>query len=209
MSSDDFRLLVGLGNPGSKYRLTRHNVGFMALEKLAEKESAKFKLNKKLFGEVAEFGIGDDRKRLLMPDTFMNQSGRSVQAAMNWFNIEISQVLIISDDIDLPLGKLRIRRQGSSGGHNGLKSIINCLGTSAFYRLKIGIGNYHSTTQKNQSNTISYVLGDFDQKEKLIIENVLNEALAGLSLIKNSGIEKAVTYLNSIKPEPYEKKLDA
>ena len=103
MSYTKFQLLVGLGNPGSSYNNTRHNVGFMALEKLAKINSTSFTINKKIFGNIADIGNGANKKRLLMPNTFMNDSGRSIRAAMNWFNIEPSQILILVDDIDLPL----------------------------------------------------------------------------------------------------------
>ncbi len=128
MSSGDFQLLVGLGNPGSKYESTRHNIGFMALQRLAFQASASFRLNNKLFGQLADIRNGLKKRRLLMPNTYMNESGRSINAAMQWFDLNINQILIIVDDMDLPLGKLRFREEGSSGGHNGLKSIISELG---------------------------------------------------------------------------------
>ncbi len=198
-SSGDLRLLVGLGNPGSKYSSTRHNVGFMVLEKLAAKESASFSTNKKLFGQLAEIGFGDQKRRLLMPDTFMNESGRSVKAAMNWFDLELDQILVVVDDIDLPLGKLRVRSQGGAGGHNGLKSIINNLGTQNFSRLRIGIGQPLIASEGKQVRTISHVLGSFNSQEKVIMENVFNKVVLGLNLIQEVGLEKAANHLNSMK----------
>ncbi len=196
MTKDDFKLLVGLGNPGSSYTKTRHNVGFMALEKLASRNSSPFKLNKKLFGHIAEIGIGETKKRLLMPSTYMNESGRSLNAAMNWFNLKSNQILIIVDDIDLPVGKIRIRTKGSSGGHNGLKSIINTLGTENFCRLKIGIGHPLPFSKNRKDKTISHVLGSFNSNEKATIEKILEEVITGLDLIQNSGLAIGMNHLN-------------
>ncbi len=202
--SSDLRLLVGLGNPGSKYGITRHNVGFMALERLANKESVAFSASKKLQAQVAEVGVGLTKKRLLMPNTYMNESGRSVKAAMDWFGLKNDQVLIIADDIDLPIGKIRFRFQGSSGGHNGIKSIINHLGNERFCRIKIGIGNPIQNKINRRSNTISHVLGAFNIKEKAIIETTLDKVLIGLEIIEKEGLERASNYINSIKPELHE-----
>ena len=138
MESGGLRLVVGLGNPGQRYAGTRHNVGFMALELLASKESVRFKATAKLQGELAEVGFGSSRMRLLMPQTYMNESGRSIRAAMDWFDLSADQVLVLVDDMDLPLGRLRLRAKGSAGGHNGLKSTIQHLGTQDFARLPGG-----------------------------------------------------------------------
>ena len=199
MAKDDFKLLVGLGNPGSKYTNTRHNVGFMALERLASKNYAPFKLNKKIFGHIAEIGIGETKKRLLMPSTYMNESGLSIHAAMNWFDIKSNQILIVVDDIDLPIGKIRIRTQGSSGGHNGLKSIINSLGTENFCRLKIGIGHPLPFSKTRKEKTVSHVLGSFNSNEKATIEKILDEVIKGLDLIENYGLAIGMNHLNGFK----------
>jgi len=200
MSKGNFKLLVGLGNPGSCYSSSRHNVGFMALQRLAEQESASFSLNKKLFGQIAEIGIGLEKRRLLMPNTFMNDSGRSVQAAMQWFDLKIDQLIVIVDDMDLPLGKLRVRSEGGAGGHNGLKSIINCLGTKSFSRLRVGIGHPIGTSVESRSSTVSHVLGTFNAKEKVIIDDILKEVVLGLNLIPTVGLEKTANRINSFKP---------
>ena len=125
---DQLRLVVGLGNPGSKYLGTRHNIGFMALERLASRDGLSFRQQAKLHGLAAEQGLGQDRLRLLMPQTFMNDSGRSIRAALDWFGFSPGQLLILVDDMDIPLGRLRLRAQGSAGGHNGLRSTIQHLG---------------------------------------------------------------------------------
>ncbi len=201
MRSSDFRLLVGLGNPGSQYIKTRHNIGFMALQRIAEEESASFSTNKSLYGQITSIGIGEQKKRLLMPNTFMNESGRSVSAAIQWFDLEINQLLVIVDDMDLPLGKIRIRESGSSGGHNGLKSIINHLGSENFCRLRIGIGSPSLVHSERKQKTIPHVLGEFKKNESQIVECVLDNVLKGLELINNFGLNRGSTYINSYKPD--------
>ncbi|WP_269622325.1 aminoacyl-tRNA hydrolase [Prochlorococcus marinus] len=197
MSRGCFRLLAGLGNPGTKYLQTRHNIGYMALEKLAKRESASFKLNKKLLGHLAEIDSSSKKKVLLLPNTFMNESGRSINAAIKWFDLEIHQILILVDDMDLPLGKLRLREEGGSGGHNGLKSIIQHLGSEDFCRLKIGIGAPSLIMQERKAKTTRHVLGRFDKQEEVIVEKVLNKVVEGLDTIKKYGLERGTTFINS------------
>jgi PTH1 family peptidyl-tRNA hydrolase len=124
VTAHQLSLVVGLGNPGSKYDGTRHNIGFMALERLAKKEGFSFRQQAKLHGLAADTGFGDQRLRLLMPQTFMNDSGRSVRAALDWYGFQPEDIVVLVDDMDLPLGRLRLRAQGSAGGHNGLRSTI-------------------------------------------------------------------------------------
>ncbi len=200
MNNYKFKLLAGLGNPGSSYRKTRHNVGFMTLERLATKYSTEFKTNKKIFAQVADIGSGVTKQKLLMPNTFMNESGKSIRSAMEWFNCKSNQILIIVDDIDLPLGKLRVRTQGSSGGHNGLKSIIHHIGTQDFCRLKIGIGHPCTINEDRKRTTVSHVLGKFNSSEEQIIDEVIEEVLKGIELIKNHGLQIGINQLNSFKP---------
>ena len=201
MRPGDFRLLVGLGNPGSKYTGTRHNIGSLALEKLAKKECIHFRENKKLYGHIAELGFGDTSVRFLLPNTYMNESGRSIRAALNWFDISVDQLLVLVDDMDIPLGRLRLRRQGSAGGHNGLKSIINHLGTQHFCRLRIGIGSPTDIAEERKIMTVKHVLGKFNSKETSIVDNVLDEVLEGLDLIQELGIESASNRINTYKPK--------
>ena len=118
----DLKLVVGLGNPGAKYAGTRHNIGFMALELLGERSGFSFRQQAKLHGLAADIGVGEQRLRLLMPQTYMNDRGRAIRAALDWFGLEPHQLLVLVDDMDLPLGRLRLRAQGSAGGHNGLRS---------------------------------------------------------------------------------------
>ena len=200
MIPGDFRLFVGLGNPGSKYAATRHNIGFLALEKLAAREHVKFRQTKKLHGYLAEIEIGGKYTRILMPNTYMNDSGRAIRAALDWFDLEVDQLLVLADDMDLPLGRIRLRAKGSSGGHNGIRSIIQHLGTQNFCRIKIGIGAPASIAENRKILTVPHVLGAFTSKEVQIVDDVLNEVIAGLDLIQNLGVERAGNHLNSYKP---------
>jgi len=201
MSSDDLKLLVGLGNPGMEYNKTRHNVGFMVIEEIAKQNNCIFRDNKKLYGRTCEYGIGVDKKRLLMPNTYMNESGKSVRSAKDWFNFENHQLIVLVDDMDLPLGKIRVRSKGSSGGHNGLKSIISHLGTSEFKRLKIGIGPPSEYQTEKKSKTISHVLGSFSKEEFIVLNFIIQEIISCIELMTSKNWEKITTRLNSYRPE--------
>ena len=199
MLSDELKLLVGLGNPGADYNQTRHNVGFMVLQEIARKNNCSFRESKKVFGMTCEYGIGIKKTRLLMPNTYMNESGKSVRSARDWFNFENHQLIVLVDDMDLPLGKIRVRSKGSSGGHNGLKSIINHLGTSEFKRLKIGIGPPSDDQIERKSKTISHVLGRFSKEEFIILNFIIEEIISCIESITSNNWEKITTRLNSYK----------
>lgn len=189
-------LVVGLGNPGEKYAGTRHNVGFMALEQLAKRQNSSFKQQSKLHALAAEVGQGAERLRLLMPQTYMNDSGRSIRAALDWFGLEPNQMLILVDDMDLPLGRLRLRLSGGAGGHNGLRSTIAHLGGQEFPRLRIGIGAPALNPVERKQRTVGHVLGRFAVAEQPVLEEVIDEVLAGLDLIQRLGFERAGNRLN-------------
>ena len=201
MLSDELKLLVGLGNPGTEYEKTRHNVGFMVLEEIARKNNCSFRESKKLFGRTCEYGSGIEKTRLLMPNTYMNESGKSVRLAKDWFNFQNNQLIVLVDDMDLPLGKIRVRSKGSSGGHNGLKSIINHLGTAEFKRLKIGIGAPSNDRQERKSKTVSHVLGRFSEEEFIILNFIIQEIISCIESITSNNWEKISTRLNSYKPD--------
>ena len=203
MLSGDLKLLVGLGNPGADYHKTRHNVGFMVLEEIAKKNNCTFRENKKLYGKTCEIGSGIKKTRLLMPNTYMNESGRSVRSAKDWFNFESHQLIVLVDDMDLPLGKIRVRSKGSSGGHNGLKSIINHLGTNEFKRLKIGIGSPSEIQKERKSKTVSHVLGRFSEEEFIMLNFIIKEIISCFEAITSNNWEKITTRLNSYKPGNY------
>lgn len=163
-------MIVGLGNPGKEYENTRHNVGFMAIDKIALKNHVTLN-SKKGNGIYTIFEKEDEKILLLKPLTYMNLSGEAVKALMQYYKIAVSDILIISDDLDMPTGKIKLKYKGSSGGHNGLKNIEQHLKTQEYKRLKIGISN-----NKNY-DTKDYVLGRFSIEEKEKIDSVLNTVI--------------------------------
>jgi peptidyl-tRNA hydrolase, PTH1 family len=193
------QLVVGLGNPGPKYLDTRHNVGFMALERLAAELGTGFRQQARLHDLLADAGQGSSRLRLLMPQTFMNDSGRSIRAALDWFGLQPSDLLVIVDDMDLPLGRLRLRASGGAGGHNGLRSAISHLGTQDFPRLRIGIGAPAEDPLERKARTIGHVLGRFSPAERPLLNDVLVEVEAGIGLIQRLGLERAGNRLNGFR----------
>lgn len=195
----DLQLLVGLGNPGDRYTDTRHNVGFLALDRLAERDHGAFRQQGRLHGLLADVGSGPQRLRLLKPQTYMNDSGRSIRAALDWFNLTPEQILVVVDDMDLPLGRLRLRASGSAGGHNGLRSSIAHLGSEAFARLRIGIGAPAGDPSQRRERTVSHVLGRFSAEERPILDQVLDEVVAGVDLIRRVGVERAGNRLNGFR----------
>ncbi len=202
IKSGDLRLVVGLGNPGEKYASTRHNVGFMALELLTTREGGRFKAMSRLQGDLADVGSGSARLRLLMPQTYMNESGRSIRAALDWFDLEIDQLIVLVDDMDLPLGRLRLRARGGAGGHNGLKSTIQHLGTQDFARLRIGIGAPGRNPEERRARTVSHVLGQFNRAEEPLLQEVLREVLRGLDHIQRQGLDRAGNAINGVNLAP-------
>jgi PTH1 family peptidyl-tRNA hydrolase len=172
----------------------------MALERLAAERGGSFRPNARLQGLFADVGQGSSRLRLLMPQTFMNESGRSIRAALDWFSLQPSQLLVLVDDMDLPLGRLRLRAAGSAGGHNGLRSTISHLGTQDFPRLRIGIGAPASDPAERRARTIGHVLGRFAAAEQPLLQEVLAEVEAGIGLIQRLGLERAGNRLNGYRP---------
>jgi len=189
--------LIGLGNPGKKYSNSRHNIGFLLLENLSKKYNTNFLLKTKLKSFCAEFKTDDSTYRLFLPNTFMNNSGEAVQAILDWYKINLDQIFVIVDDKDLPLGKIRFRRKGSSGGHNGLKSIIEKLHTNNFNRIRIGIGSPPLTKETNNFNTISHVLGNISIKEKSILDKVFIRVIEALEELNTKKEDYIINKLNS------------
>jgi PTH1 family peptidyl-tRNA hydrolase len=187
------QLIVGLGNPGTKYAQTRHNVGFNLLDSLAKRWQISFSDRKQFQGIYGE-GIGrnNTKIRLLKPQTFMNLSGQSVRATIDWFKLSPESVLVVYDDLDLPLGKIRLRLSGSAGGHNGMKSIISHLGTQKFPRVRMGIGK-----NAGEQDTISHVLGKFSETEKPVINEVIYLVNDAIEVSLKQGIEQAMNLYNS------------
>ena len=135
------KYIVGLGNPGINYLKSRHNIGFSLVETFSKKYNSSFILKNKLKSHFSELEVNNFTYRLFLPNTFMNNSGDAVKAIIDWYKIDLNQLYIVVDDIDIPLGKIRFRKKGSSGGHNGLNSIIEKLNTQNFNRIRIGIGS--------------------------------------------------------------------
>jgi len=189
--------LIGLGNPGKKYSKSRHNIGFLVLENLSRKYNSNFLLKDKLKSSCSEFKINNSTYRLFLPNTFMNNSGDAVRAIVDWYKINLDQIFIIVDDKDLPLGKIRFRKKGSSGGHNGLKSIIEKLQTHEFNRIRIGIGSPPSNKEIKNFNTISHVLGNISLEEKLILDKVYKRVIESLEQITIKKEEHIINELNS------------
>tara|TARA_B100000941_G_scaffold107709_1_gene75392 strand:- start:345 stop:947 length:603 start_codon:yes stop_codon:yes gene_type:complete len=189
--------LIGLGNPGKKYSKNRHNIGFLLLENLSKKYNSNFFLKEKLKSFYSEFKINNSIYRLFLPNTFMNNSGDAVRAILDWYKINLDQIFIIVDDKDLPLGKIRFRKKGSSGGHNGLKSIIDKLQTKDFNRIRIGIGSPPAIKGINNFNTISHVLGNISQEEKSILDKVYEKVIESIEQLDIKREELIINELNS------------
>jgi len=197
--AEGLKMIVGLGNPGSKYSGTRHNIGFMALERMASSAGFTFRQQTKLHGLAAETGVGDQRLRLLMPQTYMNDSGRSIRAALDWYGFAPEQLLVLVDDMDIPLGRLRLRAQGGAGGHNGLRSTIQHLGSQVFPRLRIGIGAPAENPEERRAKTVSHVLGSFSQSEQTSVDAVLDGVLEAVVRIQRLGLDRAGNWINGFR----------
>lgn len=169
------KLVVGLGNPGRKYKDTKHNIGFMCLDHYANIQKVKFKKDNKFSGEWLKLG----NMILLKPHTFMNLSGQSIRQTMDYYNIDLEDVLIIYDDLALPLGKLRLREQGSPGGHNGIKSVVQHIGTQEFKRVRIGIDSNPLIETKD------YVLGKFSKEDKKELQSSIEQTTNLIDDFKN------------------------
>ena len=184
-------LVVGLGNPGARFESTRHNMGFLALDRLAEREKLRFnKLRFKAW--TAEWKLGEDKVLVMKPQTYMNLSGESVGAAARFYKIPADHILEVSDDISLPVGKLRLRSAGSAGGHNGLKNIIQHLGTDRFPRIKVGVGS----PQQAGYDVVDWVIGmpmGEDQKDRL---DALARAAQAIPAVITQGMDRAMNKFN-------------
>jgi PTH1 family peptidyl-tRNA hydrolase len=195
-------LIVGLGNPGPEYAATRHNVGFWFVDLLAQEHGGTFSRERKLHGEAAEIAIGGQRIRLLKPTTYMNLSGQSVGAAVNYYKIATERVLVAYDELDLPAGRMQLRFDGSSAGHRGIGSIIEHVGTKV-WRLRFGIGHPRDgdNTRGERKDVIDHVLkragGD---EENLLLEN-LRRAVETLPVLLEHGAERAKNLLHTRKTE--------
>jgi peptidyl-tRNA hydrolase, PTH1 family len=184
-------LIVGLGNPGLKYRKTRHNIGFLVADLMAHKFGVRFKKGRGLF-YIAECQIESHSAIVAKPLTYMNNSGQAVAELVNYYNIDPSRLIVIVDEIELSLGRLRLRAQGTSGGHNGLNSIIQHLSTKTFARLRIGIG-----TEYAKKDMTKFVLANFTRNEQKELDFILDQAVDATTSFIRDGIDKAMNSFNS------------
>jgi PTH1 family peptidyl-tRNA hydrolase len=191
---ENLRLIVGLGNPGAKYARTRHNVGFQLVDRLAEQWRAKLVHEKKFQSAVGRAERSGSVILLCEPQTFMNASGEAVAAVAGFYRVPNSALLIAVDDADLPLGEIRLRERGSSGGHHGLESIEQHLGTRDFARLRIGIGR----TADGRREITDYVLAPFTAAEAPLAGKVLDAASAQVECWLDAGIGKAMSQFNGV-----------
>lgn len=184
-------LVVGLGNPGTQYESTRHNMGFLAVDKLAQEENFRFsKLRFKAW--TATWEIDGQKVLVMKPQTYMNLSGESVGEAARFYKIPPEHVLVISDDIDLPAGRLRIRPGGSAGGHNGLKNIIQHLGTDRFPRIKVGVGS----PRPGEHDMVDWVMGKPMGEDRTAVEDALDRAGDAAKALITDGIDRAMNRFN-------------
>ena len=185
-------LIVGLGNPGKEYENTRHNIGFDAIDKIAEKYN--IELNRIKFKSVYGEGfIGGEKVILLKPTTYMNLSGESLRAIMDFYKLSNEDVLVLYDDISLEVGIIRIREKGSAGGHNGIKSIIAHLGSDIFSRIKIGVG-------QPKSDLVNHVLGKFSKEEREVLEETLKAVVDSVEVIIKTDTKEAMNRFNGFIP---------
>jgi peptidyl-tRNA hydrolase, PTH1 family len=199
---ENMHLIVGLGNPGAKYARTRHNIGFQLVELLAERWQAGWTTEKKFQSRVARVERSARGILLAQPQTFMNASGEAVGVVVDFYQVPVGRVLVAVDDADLPLGEIRLRARGSSGGHHGLESIEQHLGTQDFARLRLGIGR----TADGRREITGYVLAPFSAEETALVGEVLKTAAAQAECWLDAGIEKAMSQFNGAIKPPAEKR---
>ena len=196
---EPMHLIVGLGNPGADYAKTRHNAGFLLVEKLAGKWKASWTKERKFQARVARAAHG--KVLLVEAQTFMNLSGESVGALVKFYQLPLTQILVVVDDADLPLGEIRLRPGGGSGGHHGLESVAQHLGSKTYARLRIGIG------RKNEARQITgHVLGKFSAAENALLEKVLERAAGQLECWLSAGLQKAMCQFNGVVDSTNEEK---
>lgn len=183
------KIIVGLGNPGAQYENTPHSVGFESVDAIASSAGAVWEPKKAFRCLLARCTLGGVPVMLVKPQTFMNLSGESVAPVVKYHNATAADLLVIHDDIDLPAGRMRIRASGSCGGHNGVRNIIERLGTSSFARLKLGVG-------KDRSNVIGHVLGKFDPAARKIMDAVVSESVKAAEAVVVNGPDRAMNFYN-------------
>jgi len=190
------QLIIGLGNPDEKHARTRHNVGFRVLDHLqAEQGFSTFKMETKFRAEVSVGTIGEEKVMLVKPQTYMNLSGEAVRAIIDFYKLSSEQVLVIFDDKDLPFGQLRIRASGGHGGHNGMRSLIQYLGTEAFPRIKVGVANEFT----ERTPTDQFVLSAFSSEEEVALPDIIHRAVQATQKVVQGGVDEAGTQFNGVE----------
>jgi len=193
--ADSLSLIIGLGNPGTQYELTRHNAGFLALDDFADQHNCVLN-NEKWNGLFSSERIDGQRVILLKPQTFMNKSGESVTRFVDFHQIPLKNILVIHDDLDLARGKIKAAAQGGAGGHNGIRSLIQHLGSPAFSRLKIGIGRPERDEKGRGIPVDRYVLGNFTDEELSLFNDRLALLHEAISLFLQQGVDKCMNMIN-------------
>jgi PTH1 family peptidyl-tRNA hydrolase len=198
---ENLYLIAGFGNPGREYAGTRHNIGFMLVEQLATRWRAAWVREKKFSARVARVEVDGRRVILCQPQTYMNASGEAVAALRGFYRLPCGQMLVVVDDADLPLGQVRLRPEGSSGGHHGLESVEQQLGTREYPRLRLGIGR----REEDGRQISNYVLGQFAAAESPAVKEVLNRAGLQVECWLKAGIKEAMNQFNGAPPAPLPK----
>lgn len=191
---EDIFLIVGLGNPGAEYADTRHNAGFLLVEKLAARWKCDWANERKFRARIAKTAYNNKRVFLCEPQTFMNLSGETVGALKNFYQLPLAQLMVVADDADLPLGTVRLRSSGSSGGHHGLESVEQHVASREYARLKIGIGRKDGLRE-----ITNHVLGRFDSAENELLGKVLDRASRQVETWLDAGIEKAMQWNGNVE----------
>lgn len=184
-------LIVGLGNPGDVYRFTRHNIGFMAIDRMSEKYRLKSHPDSRVAAELTRGSIADKSVLTVKPMAFMNLSGFPVATVCRWYEIQCKDIIIIHDDIDLAYGRLKIKEKGGDGGHNGLRSLMDALGTAAFTRVRMGVGRPPAG-----KSVVDYVLGEFDEEQQGRLDEFLACAVEAVDVILCDGAKEAMNRFN-------------
>ena len=186
-----YQLLIGLGNPGTRYEATRHNAGAWLLERVAARYASGFRSLARCFGSIADADIGGTRVRLFRPDTYMNHSGRAVAAVAGYYRVPVERILVAHDEIDLPPGTVRLKRGGGHGGHNGLRDVVPALSGSGFSRIRLGVGHPGS-----KDRVVGYVLDRPPAAERSGIEDAIERVVADIERVAAGDLEGAMNTLH-------------
>ena len=186
------KVIAGLGNPGAEYANTPHSVGFEVADAVVRAMGADWTTKASFKGEVAVGTFAGQRVTVVKPSTYMNLSGDSVAPVLRYSNATVSDLIVVSDDIDLPVGKMRLRQGGSAGGHNGLKSVIERVGSPEFLRLRLGVGR----DAHNRANVVGHVLGKFDPASRVVMDEVVAAAVKALEILVSNNIQTAMNQYN-------------